>query len=298
MSGSSYDPRTRLPIAIRDVPFQQQHGGEPLLARVYQPQGPGPFPALIDVHGGAWSAGDRTQNELTDTALAESGVVVVAVDFRLAPAHPYPAQVQDVNLATRWLKTHAAEFNASPEGIGGLGTSSGAHTVALSAMRPFDPRYAALPLPENPAADARLSYLLLLWGVLDPFARYQFALPLRGPRGEQQPGTVGHLATNTEGYFLTEAAMQEGNPQEMLDRGEPVELPPALILQGFPDSNIPKGIPERFTESYRNAGGHVEIEWFPGSPHGFMRRPGPPTDRALELARGFIARQLAGVGAG
>jgi acetyl esterase/lipase len=278
----------------RDVPFFRHADGE-LLARVYQPQGPGPFPALLDVHGGAWNLGDRLQNELVDTALAASGIVVVAVDFRLAPHHPYPAQVQDVNLATRWLKVHAGEFNASSERLGGLGSSSGGHTVALSALRPRDPRYAALPLPEAPGADAGLAYLLLLWGVLDPLVRYRYAQPLRDGN---LPGTVPHLARYSEDYFLTEEAMVEGNPQMILERGEPVDLPPALVLQGFPDSNVPKSIPERFVEAYRVRGGSIEIAWFPGSPHGFMRDPGPPTDRGVALAKAFIARQLAAVSAG
>lgn len=289
-----YDRAAAFPVAVRDVPFFRHPEGD-LLARVYQPQGSGPFPALLDVHGGAWNLGDRLQNERVDSALAASGIVVVAVDFRLAPRHPYPAQVQDVNLATRWFKAHAAEFNASPERLGGLGTSSGGHTVALSALRPSDPRYMTLALPEAPDEDASLSYLLLLWGVLDPLVRYRYAQPLRGG---DHPGTVAHLARYSEAYFLTEEAMVEGNPQMILERGEPVELPPALILQGFPDSNVPKSIPERFVETYRARGGSIEIAWFPGSPHGFMRDPGPPTDRGVALAKAFIARQLAAVGAG
>ena len=104
-----------------------------------------------------------------DLVLAASGIVVAAVDYRLAPDDPYPAQVQDVNFATRWLKAHANDFNADPNSIGGLGATSGGHTVMLSAMRPKDPRYAALPLPEGQNFDATLLYLLCCWPVLDPF---------------------------------------------------------------------------------------------------------------------------------
>ena len=86
--------------------------------------------------------------------------------------------------------------------------------------------------------------------------------------------------------------MKEGNPQLILERGEAAELPPVLILQGTADDNLPLAIPHRFVESYRAAGGNVELELFPGMPHGFARDPGPETDRALALMKAFIARQL------
>jgi acetyl esterase len=117
------------------------------LARVYAPADGGPFPALLDVHGGAWSGGTRLANVSLDRALAATGMVVVAIDFRLGPEHPYPASIADVHYAVRWLKGRAAQLNALPEPLGALGTSSGGHMVLLCSMRPDDLRYAALPLP-------------------------------------------------------------------------------------------------------------------------------------------------------
>ncbi len=286
-SAITYDPNAHYDIATVEVEYQPGW-----LMRIYQPQGPGPFPILMDVHGGAWTGGDRTQNERADRGLAASGLAVFAMDFRLGFDHPYPAQVQDVNLATRWTKAHAGEFNATAAGLGAMGTSSGAHTLLLSAMKPEDPRYNALPFP----GDARASYVLLCWGVLDSWARYQYAKPLRDDGAARGgAGSGAHLAKSTEGYFRSEEAMKEGNPQLVLDRGEKVELPPALIIQGYPDNNVPKKIPERFFQSYKRAGGSIEIEWFPGAPHGFMRQASADTDRALEVMKGFIARQVAGV---
>ena len=252
----TYDPKARCEVKVLEVEYQPGWA-----IRIYQPQGTGPFPALLDVHGGAWSAGDRTQNEGADRALAATGVVVAAPDFRVAPKHPYPGQVQDTNLATRWFKAHAPDFNATAQVLGGMGTSSGAHTLLLSAMKPGDPRYNALPFPDGLELDARMAYVLLCWGVLDSWARYQYARPLLDDASRRAAGSAGHLATSTEGYFLTEEAMKEGNPQLVLERGEKVELPPALIIQGYPDNNIPKAIPERFFESYQKAGGNIEIEW-------------------------------------
>jgi acetyl esterase/lipase len=275
-----YDPAAHYQVTISDIEYRRD-GDVSWLARIYQPQGPGPFLAILDVHGGAWTVGSRTQNQLVDTALAESGIVVVALDFRLAPV-PYPAQVQDVNYGTRWLKTHAVEFKASPEFLGGLGTSSGGHTVMLSALRPRDPRYAAIPLPDASDNDASLTYVLSLWGVLDPYARYLYA----------KKEVLQHLIHGSELYFGSVEAMQEGNPVLILERGEKVELPPVLIVQGTHDANVPKEIPERFYTAYNNVGGAIELEWFPGSRHGFARRPGPDTVRALQVMKDFIARQV------
>lgn len=288
-----YDPQQQYPVAERDVTYYDD-GERSLQARIYQPEGTGPFGAMIEVHGGAWTVGDRVQNALIDRSLASGGLVVVALDFRLAadhrmppaqrlPGHPYPAQVQDVNYAIRWTKAHAGDFNAVSDGLGGLGTSSGGHTLMLAAMRPRDPRYAALPLPEAPNVDATVAYTLMLWAVLDPWARYLYARDAGGPP---------HLAYHGESYFQTEEAMREGNPQLILDRGEAVAVPPTLLIQPYPDRNIPREIPERFVASFRAAGGTIELEWFPDEPHGFARSSSLETERALGLMKQFLSRQL------
>ena len=87
--------------------------------------------------------------------------------------------------------------------------------------------------------------------------------------------------------------MREGSPQGILDRGEDAELPPFLIIQGTADMNIPMSIPRTFAESYRAAGGTVELEEFPDMPHNFVTEASDATDRALELVKAFVARQLA-----
>ena len=122
---------------------------------MYRPAGGGPYPALLDVHGGAWSGNHRFANTELDRTLAATGMVVVAIDFRLAPQDPYPAMVQDVNYATRWIKRNAPALGVRAGPVGALGTSSGGHLVLLSAVRPFDPRYAALPLPPGRAPTPR-----------------------------------------------------------------------------------------------------------------------------------------------
>ncbi len=269
-----YDPEHKCEVRIKELEYQ-----DGLAVRVYQPDGPGPFPALIDVHGGVWTNGDRSANEVMDRPLAESGIVVAAVDFRQSPDHPYPAQVADVNLATRWLKTHAADFNADASTVGGIGGSSGAHTVLLSAMRPHHPAYSYIDLPGSDA-DATLKYLLLGWPIVDPFARYRYV---------QETGN-DRIIGASEAYFSTEDAMKEGSPFQILLRGETPALPPTLIVQGTADNNLPVPATEQFVAAYREAGGDIELEFFPGMPHLFGNTPGPDSDRAIVLMKQFVAR--------
>jgi acetyl esterase/lipase len=282
MANLKYDPSARFDVETSDVVYRQD-GNTSWQASIYQPKGEGPFPGLLDVHGGAWNRGDRAGDRVMNQALAASGIVVAAIDFRLAPDHTYPAQVVDTNYAIRWFKAHAQDFNVDLQSIGAMGCSSGGHTVMLSAMRPNDSRYAALPLPEYGQVDASLQYLLCCWPVLDPYARYVYA---KGA-GEAR------LQASSEAYFLNDETMHEGNCQEILERGEEVKLPPTILIQGTNDSNVPLSIPQRFDEAYRKAGGHLELEMFPDMVHGFGNTPGPESDRAIELMKGFIARQLA-----
>src|SRR4029077_8612123 len=148
------EAETRSDIRVEDVEYQRQ-GGEALLARLYRPAGTGPFPAVVQVHGGAWVNKDRTDNDFIARAFAESGILVASLDFRVPPEAPYPASLADINLGIRWLKARSRTYGSRPDWVGIFGTSSGGHQVLLAAMRPDDPRYAPLPPPAPPAPDSR-----------------------------------------------------------------------------------------------------------------------------------------------
>ncbi len=152
-------------VAVSDVEYLHHPDGA-LLARLYRPEGSGPFPAIVEVHGGAWVNNDRLNNETAMRELAESGIVVLSLDFRMPPVAPYPASVQDINFAIRFLKSRAREWGSDPARVGGFGTSSGGHQILLAALRPHDPRYAALPGPAGMPAgiDASLAFVVSAWG--------------------------------------------------------------------------------------------------------------------------------------
>lgn len=268
-------------VRVDDVTYREDSDGA-WPAIIYRPEKQGPFPILLDVHGGAWGSGDCADNEMLDMSLAQSGLVVLAVELRKAPVYTYPSQVMDVNFAIRWAKAHAKDLGAISDGMGGLGTSSGGHTLFLSAMRPFDVRYGALVLQEGEDVNARLSYVIGAWPVIDPYARYLYA----------KENNRDFLVDATDAYFLNPDSMKEGNPLLALERKETLDLPPALIIQGTRDTNLPLDSVDRFADAYRSAGGEVAVKWYPDMPHGFALKAGAETDRALDTMKAFISRQL------
>jgi acetyl esterase len=274
-------PEARPAVRIEDVEYQRQ-GGRALLARLYRPAGAGPYPAVVQVHGGAWVGKDRTDNDFIAQAFAESGILVASLDFRMPPEAPYPASLADINLGVRWLKARARLYGSRPDWVGSMGTSSGGHQVLLAAMRPNDPRYAALPLPEAAQIDARVAFVISAWGVLDPLLRYHLA---------KQAGSA-ELVENHHAFWGDESAMSEGSPPAILDRGEKVTLPPALVFGGDKDEWVPLETMHRLVNGWKKGGGEVELQLYPGAGHGFMTgKPDAPYARpAIERMQAFIRK--------
>jgi len=281
---TAYDPAAKLDLKMTETEFRRAVSGRMLMARVYQPQGVGPFPTLLDLHGGAWNNKDRGANEPMDRAVAASGVLVVAIDLTLAPEAPYPASVQDGNYGVRWLKSKAAEWNGDAASLGVLGSSSGGHVAELLGMRPRDPRYNAIPLAGDAKVDATVAYVATRSPISDTVARYQQAEKMKRES----------MIQNNQTYFRPWETISESNPQQILDRREPVTLPPLLIMQGALDDNVLPAVQEKFAASYRAAGGECELSVFEGCEHEWVAKPGPQTDRAHQMVKAFIARNLAG----
>lgn len=278
-------------IAIEDVEYLR-HGNTPLLARIFRPgAAAGPCPIVIDLHGGAWCRGDRLNDVAICTALAASGVVVAALDFRMPPVAPYPASLADIHYGIRWLKARATSLGGRPDRVGILGVSSGAHQGMLLAMRPRDARYAALPLADD--VDAAVGCVVMCWPVIDPLARYRYAKALKA-KGQPYPEVVDRVLPCHDEYWGTEAAMAEGNPVLALERAEPVELPPVLYLQGTRDVAHPRADLDRFVTHYRKAAGRVDLELFDGEVEGFINKnpDSPASRRALAAIVAFVHAQL------
>ena len=264
---------------VKDIVYLQV-GGKPRLARLYQPAGTGPFPAVLQVHGGAWNAKDRTDGQGTALDLAAAGIVVLSIDFRNAPEAPYPASVADINYGIRWLKAHARDFGSSSERVGAYGTSSGGHQILLAAIRPEDPRYRALPLAEAPDVDARLAFVISGWGVLYPLERYKLA----------KAQSKLDIVKSHDVFFGTEAAHEEATPTLIIERGEKVYLPPALVFQGTKDEWTTVEQVQRLATAYRGAGGNMELLLPEGERHTYVNEHpfAASSVKTVEAVKAFI----------
>jgi acetyl esterase/lipase len=269
-------------VDVEDIEFGRADD-IPLIARLYRPRGVSGFPGIVEVHGGAWTGGDRLNNVVIHNAVAAAGTAVLALEFRLAPAAPYPAGIADVNLGIRWLKANIARLGGDARKVGGLGTSSGGHQLLLNVLRPNDPRYAALKLPNANDVDASLDYVVVCWPISDPVARYRMARETGNER----------LVKNHHAFFGDEATMAEANPQAVLESGVTVNLPPALLIQGTADANVTPDMADRFAAAYARAGGKITLRKFEGEPHTFVSQnpTSPASLEALRLITEFIAGQ-------
>ena len=279
-----YDPAAKFELQVKEVEFRRNAAGRMLMARIYQPKGSGPFPVVLDLHGGAWNNKDRHAEEPMDRALAASGLLVVAIDMTLAPEAPYPACVQDANYGVRWLKANAATWNGDASKLGIYGSSSGGHVAELLAMRPHDARYNTIPLAAAPKVDATIAWAATRSPISDTVARYENA---------EHRNNAGMIKANKT-FFNPWETIDESNPREILERKEKVTLVPLLIMQGALDDNMLPAAQENFVKLYKAAGGSCEYHLFENSVHEWVAQPGPQTDKAREMVKAFIARQLTG----
>jgi acetyl esterase/lipase len=162
------------------------HDGTALVGDLYTPDGPGPFPALIAVHGGGWQLGTRAGYQYWGPYLAEAGYALFAIDYRLCKPErkTYPEAVHDVRAAVQFVRGAAADLKIDPKRIGITGDSAGAQLALLVALAGDDPTFA-----EGNRADpfgsvsAKVKVAVGLYGVYDMAAQWQHDLVVR-PRDQ------------------------------------------------------------------------------------------------------------------
>ena len=238
-------------------------GGVTLSATLYRPLGSG-FPAVIDVHGGRWIKNDRFNNREIAVHLAQDGVAVFSIDFRMPPEANYPCSVHDIHYGLRWLKLNASRFGIWPDAIGGLGTSSGGHQLLLTALNPDREPYGQHKLAQNESleVDTSIPFLIVGWPVSDPVARFAYA--------DQHQLT--ELIDAHKQYWKPLSLMESGNPKKILETGAFTSLPSLLLLQGKADENSDYQMNEAFVNAYRRVGGSAYLVLYDDAPHAFVTR--------------------------
>ncbi|MFT7220806.1 MAG: acetyl esterase [Candidatus Azotimanducaceae bacterium] len=263
--------------------------GQTFQVRVYRPAGEGPFPAILDVHGGAWTVGDRTNGVLFNRALASRGFLVAAIDFRDGPNFKHPAASLDVANAIRWLRINAERLSADVSKLGLIGSSSGGHLALHAAITPHATADESAVLFQDKAevkefadTSADVSFVIALWPVSDPFFRYRYA----------KRAKLDRLVSAHDGYFETEDAMRQASVSRIIASGEAGTLPPAMIVQPGEDSNVPVEMTFELLRAWQSRGGYIEYAYFPEQPHAFGHHPCESTSAMVKGIIDFAVRQV------
>lgn len=218
-----------------DVPYAQ--GNKAWMVDIAVPaNATGSLPVIVAVHGGGWRSGDKNGQRGLICRFAQNGYVGVAVRYRLTGEAPFPACVNDVKSAVRWLRANAQKYHIDPNRIGAMGHSAGAHLVAMLGLAPND---AGLDVGEN------LGYSSVVNAVCGIATPCDF-INWNSDKGESS-GPVGLLAG--PGESLEERA-KKASPISYVHK----DAPPFLLIHGTKDGTVPIAQVQRFAHQLREAG--------------------------------------------
>jgi acetyl esterase len=228
--------------------------GQPVRARAYTPRGAGArtLPLVVWLHGGGWVTGNLDSHDATCRALANaSGCKVVALDYRLAPEHKFPAGLQDCHAALRWMAAHAGELGIDPRRIAVAGDSAGGNLAAALALLVRD--------HGGPA----IAFQLLVY----PVTHHAFDTPSYHRYGEGYLLTTEGMRWNWNHYLPDEAAGRDPLASPLLApdlRG----LPPALVVLAECDPLTDEGA--AYARRLAEAGVPVDCRQYDGMIHAFF----------------------------
>ncbi len=267
-----------------------RHADRDFLARTYRrADATDPLPVLISVHGGAWNHFDRTAGTLYQRAIARAGFLVIAIDFRQGPDYQHPAASADVVAAVRWVRSQANALGADTRRIGMLGSSSGGHLALLAGVLPEVEFHRGTPIstPDgfrvSDHVDGRVDYLVALWPVSDPHARYRYA----------KRAGIERLTQAHERFYADEAAMRQASVPRIVTAGEAQHLPPLLVIMPGEDGNVPMDITFDLLRAWQSRSGYVEYVHFPDEPHGFGYKASEASTRMQGIIIAYCRRMTA-----
>lgn len=247
-------------------------GSEPVKLDLYVPKtGDGPFPLIVWVHGGGWESGDK--NPCPALILMPEGFAIASVNYRLTDVAPFPAQIEDVKAAVRWLRAHAKENKLDPERFGAWGASAGGHLVALLGT--------SCGVKELEGAEL---------GNAEQSSRVQAVCDWYGPTDFTKFPDAAGARTNSMIHKLFGGSV--GEKRDLAVLASPVthvtpDDPPFLIQQGDKDPLVPVAQSEALDDALKAKGVPVEIMIVPGAGHGVLGK------EANQKVREFFVKNLA-----
>ncbi len=249
-------------------------GGVQRLADVYLPaSSEGPFPVVIWLHGGGWRFGDRRMAPDLALFAQGAGVAVVSIDYRLSDEAKFPAPVEDVKTAVRWVRSVAEQFKFNRERIGLWGSSAGAHLAAMVALSPH----------EMFATDEHAGFSNAVQAVVDGYGPMDFS------RIDADRAAVQKLDTDAESFVIRDLlpagdpdsfesrliGAPVGSSQQLVEAANPVRYvragnPPFLILHGEADTAMPWQQSGLLFEALDSVGDDATLVLFEKLTHGFF----------------------------
>jgi acetyl esterase/lipase len=252
----------------RQLPFATV-AGVPLALNLYQPPTPGKYPAVIQIYGGAWRTGSPASNEDFSRYLAAQGYVVVAIDYRHAPQHRFPAHLTDVRTALDYVRQQAPNWEIDTERLAVIGRSAGGHLATLAAYQ-----------TDAPPLKAVVSY----YAPVDLTAGYDDP-PIPDPIDSRQVLRDFLGGTPREFPML----YQQASPYQLVDRF----LPPTLLIYGGQDHLVESRFGKKMARKLQSFGTptvYIEIPW---ANHAFDTIfNGPSNQIALYYTERFLAHAL------
>ena len=233
-----------------------------------------PAPCIVVIHGGAWRHGDKSSHLNEIRRFAEEGYVSATIQYRLCPEHRFPAQVEDVKCAVRFLRAHASDYGIDPERIGAVGFSAGAH---LSMM------LGCMDAKDGFEGDGG-------WG--DQSSKIQAVVSFFGPTdlpGDDIPDNSIPLVNEFIGGPKSEKlkAFQDASPITYVDPGDA----PMLLLQGTEDPLVPHSQAIKMVTAMTKANVPGRIELLIDAGHGW---DGEELNRSIDVTHQFFRRYLRG----
>jgi len=242
----------------RDLSYRPGATSNSFRLDVYAPRPTGrKYPSLLFVHGGGWRGGDKGNPFFVRQAdsLAEQGFLVASINYRLSGEATFPAAIEDVKCAVRWMRAEGGRYGVDPERIGALGPSAGGHLVALLALA-----------DESAGFDG------------GPYAGYPSAVQAVAP---VCPPTQldAEDACSRPNFYRAASEFLGGDPRERIElskRASPVyyvkkDAPPMLIIHGKDDQTVPFSQSRRLYEELLKARAPVELLAVEGAGHGVAR---------------------------
>jgi acetyl esterase/lipase len=262
---------------VEDVVYAHADG-VPLRYDHYRPRRvTGAAPAVVVVHGGAWIHGDPSQAAGNALHFARRGIATISISYRLAPAHRFPAPLDDVRRVLRHVRAHAAELGIDPERLALIGLSAGAHLAMLAHLAGALPALA----PDLPAELAGVSEavraVIVHYGPFDLARRRPFPDGL-DPVAE----LLGERATDPEWLRVASPVHHAAHASA-----------PVLLIHGTADIVVSHRESERMHAALREAGKDADLLLLEGAPHAFQTEWRGEANRRANLAMDeFLDRHL------